>query len=742
MSDTPNTAKSLFLDALERAAPDERAAFLAKACAGNAELRSRVEALLQAHSGSDRLLDRAAAEHLAADPTDHLPTADELALEEVQDCLAPSQKPGSLGRLAHYEVTQVIGRGGMGVVLRAFDEKLHRIVAIKMLAPHLAATGSARQRFVREARAAAAVTHENVIAIHSVEDTGSVPYIVMQCIDGKTLQDKLDASGQLDLKETLRIGYQIAEGLAAAHKQGLIHRDIKPANILLENGIERVKITDFGLARLADDASLTQSGVITGTPLYMSPEQARDEKVDTRSDLFSLGSVLYAMCSGHAPFRASSSLAILQRVCLETPRPLREINPDIPEWLQSLVAKLQAKDPAERYASAAEVAAVLSRRLAELQSGTQSPAASRAEPGEATRSGRRALLRWSVPALLLVAAGVTWHVTRNPTDVGQKPTDGVNTDPQLALPKEPIVLKPAKTLNRHAEAVMAVAISPNGKVLASGSRDKTILLWDMDSWQARGPLTGHPGDVVGLAFSPDSTKLASVAEANDTCCVRLWDVSTAKPAGTLGGDARGMWGVAWSPDGTRVACAGWDRTVRIWDVASGEERLTIPNVCTRFVRGLAFSPKGDLIVTGGSGPTQLWDAKTGGEIPTDPIPEMCPTFLYPGDAVAGWTHRAGRVTVCDLPSGKVRATWPAHPDLIEGMAASSDGRFIVSLGKEGVARVWTADGETEVATLTGHRGSIFFAAFTPDGARLATAGLGDFTIRVWDLPPVCRVRKP
>src|SRR4029453_7951077 len=326
----------------ERATPDERAAFLAEACAGDLDLRRRVDALLRAHDGPN-LLDRAPSDHLAGDVADELPTPDQQVADEVLGFLAPSQKPGSLGRLAHYEVMQVIGRGGMGVVLRAFDEKLHGIVAIKMLAPHLAATGSARQRFVREARAAAAVTHENVIDIHSVEDTGPAPYIVMQCIDGKTLEEKMSASGPLDLKETLRIGYQIAEGLAAAHKQGLIHRDIKPANILLENGIERVRITDFGLARLADDASLTQSGCVAGTPLYMSPEQARDEKVDARSDLFSLGSVLYAMCSGHAPFRASSSLAILQRVCLETPRPLREINPAIPEGLHALVCQPPAK---------------------------------------------------------------------------------------------------------------------------------------------------------------------------------------------------------------------------------------------------------------------------------------------------------------------------------------------------------------------------------------------------------------
>src|SRR5262249_3149568 len=155
---------------------------------------------------------------------------------------------------------------------RAFDAKLHRVVAIKVLAPALATTAAARQRFIREARAAAAVTHENVIAIHAVEDAGPVPYLVMQFIDGPTLQARLDRTGPLPLAEVLRIGRQIAAGLAAAHAQGLVHRDVKPANILLENGVERVKLTDFGLARAVDDASVTQSGVIAGTPLYMSPE--------------------------------------------------------------------------------------------------------------------------------------------------------------------------------------------------------------------------------------------------------------------------------------------------------------------------------------------------------------------------------------------------------------------------------------------------------------------------------------
>ena len=207
---------------------------------------------------------------------------------------------------------EVIGRGGFGVVLRAFDDRLHRIVAIKVLAPPYAAVGSARKRFIREARAAAAVKNEHVVGIYDVQEDANPPYLVMELIEGMSLQDKLDKQGTVGVKEILRIGLQTAEGLAAAHKQGLVHRDVKPANILLENGVERVKITDFGLARAADDASLTQSGTVAGTPTYMSPEQANGDAVDHRSDLFSLGTVLYAMCTGHSPFRGNNTHAVHQ----------------------------------------------------------------------------------------------------------------------------------------------------------------------------------------------------------------------------------------------------------------------------------------------------------------------------------------------------------------------------------------------------------------------------------------------
>ncbi|HEY2252226.1 MAG TPA: protein kinase [Planctomycetaceae bacterium] len=293
--------------------------------------------------------------------------------EHIRSFLSPTDDPRMLGRFGGYEITGVIGCGGMGVVLKGLDVALNRYVAIKALAPHLATSAAARLRFAREARAAAAVVHENVVAIHAVSEANALPYLVMPYIRGTSLQKRLDSRGALTALEVLRIGRQTAAGLAAAHAQGLVHRDIKPANILLEDGVERLKITDFGLARAADDASLTRSGVIAGTPQFMSPEQARGEAIDARSDLFSLGSVLYAACTGRAPFRAETSYGVLRRITDDTPRPIRELNPEIPVWLATTIEILHAKDPFGRFQSADEVSQLFEQCLAHVQQPTAIP---------------------------------------------------------------------------------------------------------------------------------------------------------------------------------------------------------------------------------------------------------------------------------------------------------------------------------------------------------------------------------
>jgi serine/threonine protein kinase len=321
----------------------------------------------------------------------------------ITDYFDPTDDPRMLGRFDGYEIVGIVGFGGMGVVLKGFEHALDRYVAIKLLAPHLASSGAARARFAREARAAAAVLHENVVAIHRVATAKDLPYLVMPYVPGESLQKRLDEQGPIRTDEVLRIGMQIAAGLAAAHAQGLVHRDIKPANILLDKGVERVTITDFGLARAADDASLTRSGVISGTPLYMSPEQARGEPLDGRSDLFSLGSVLYTMCVGRPPFRAQTMFGVLQRISEAAPTEIRHLSPSTPKWLCEIIAKLQAKDPADRFQSAAAVAELLGRWLAHVQQPTVVPAPRRSLRSIPRRKFRRIA---AATAAAIVIAGL------------------------------------------------------------------------------------------------------------------------------------------------------------------------------------------------------------------------------------------------------------------------------------------------------------------------------------------------
>ncbi len=307
------------------------------------------------------------------------------AVKQVLNALAPTDDTKSLGRIGNYEIMGVVGSGAMGVVLKAEDRALDRIVALKVMNPVLASCGTARQRFAREAKAAAAVLHPNVISIHGVSATEALPYLVMPYVKGMSLQKRVKAQGPLPLPEILRIGSQIAAGLSAAHRQGLIHRDIKPSNIMLDEGVDTAVITDFGLARTIDDATMTRTGVITGTPEYMSPEQARGDAVDFKSDVFSLGSVLYTLCTGFAPFRALTPFGVLRRITDDQPRPVREVNSETPAWLCSIIAELHAKAPSER-PTAEKANSLLERSLAHVYQPDQIPLPEELTEPQASRS--------------------------------------------------------------------------------------------------------------------------------------------------------------------------------------------------------------------------------------------------------------------------------------------------------------------------------------------------------------------
>ena len=323
-----------------------------------------------------------------------------------ESLLDPPKHPEMMGRIGKYDVEREVGRGGMGIVLKAHDTELNRPLAIKILAPHLASHGTARKRFAQEARAVAGVIHPNVIAIYDVSNEGKTPYIVMPFVAGPSLQKLIDQLGPLSEIEIVRVALQIAAGLTPAHAQGLVHRDVKPANILVEQGVNRVIITDFGLARAEDDASLTRTGWLTGTPNYMSPEQTRGERLDHRSDLFSLGSLIYFLATGRLPFRSESPLGVLTRIQKDAPTPVRQVNPTISKTLAAVIDKLLKKDPGKRFQSAAELHDLLERHLAFLHQPdiSKPPKVTTVTPNSRSRKWAIAVASLAILALALFGA--------------------------------------------------------------------------------------------------------------------------------------------------------------------------------------------------------------------------------------------------------------------------------------------------------------------------------------------------
>jgi formylglycine-generating enzyme required for sulfatase activity len=385
-------------------------------------------------------------------------SAETLTLAELRALLAPPQQPDELGRLGSYRILQLLGHGGMGAVFRAEDPRLGRQVALKIMLPSQNLSPTARQRFLREARLAATLEHVHIITVFQVDEDRGILYMVMPFLKGEPLDARLRREKTLPVAEILRIGREIAEGLAAAHARGLIHRDIKPGNIWLEGPRQRVIILDFGLACAREDrGQLTRTGVALGTPAYMAPEQANGLEVDERSDLFSLGCVLYRLSTGRVPFQGSDTLSILLAVVNAEPQAPQVLNPVLPSALCDLTLQLLAKTPADRPASAqvvAETLAELERTLATPPANDPLPmktthtlaahhASSPAHvPAGACRTADRSVAKWftrkggllGTAALILVLSGLYlwWFPPWSPTPTA--PVASIPTSPPTVPP--------------------------------------------------------------------------------------------------------------------------------------------------------------------------------------------------------------------------------------------------------------------------------------------------------------------
>lgn len=539
-----------FYHAALELAPDERADFLARVCAGDEALRREVESLISA--------DQQAGDFIAASAL-----KDAAALAPVETAEQHSMAPGR-SQIGHYQIKSLLGAGGMGEVYLAQDTRLGRRVAIKLLPPEAAQDPTAKRRLLREARAAATLNHPNIVTIHSIEEADNSVFIVMEYVEGETLTTRI-SGGVLEFILLLDVGAQVADALAAAHSVGLIHRDIKPSNILITQG-GQVKLLDFGIAKVSKpfhtegggaNSRLTAEGDIVGTVAYMSPEQGRGETLDMRSDIFSLGAVLYESATGKPPFSGPNALAILRQIDMAEPPSPSAIKPWLHPGFDLIIERALAKDKERRYQSASELAAAL-RRLKGKAVGVPSfdeeempeldEAQGMGEHQGVARGGSAPTL-WQKIAVAFAAVAIIAVAVLALAAIN--PHDGILS--WLAGRPSPVETRLTNTGNIGRDRA---AISPDGKYVAYAVHDsqQTSSLWVRQIAAFSSAQIIPPARVIygGVTFSRDGNHIFYVMRDENSPVAALYRIPL------LGGaskkiidDVAGNSPVSFSPDGSR-----------------------------------------------------------------------------------------------------------------------------------------------------------------------------------------------
>ncbi len=593
---------------------------------------------------------------------------------EAARLLRPPEGPDELGRLGPYRVLDVIGAGGMGIVLRAEEIALGRQVALKVMRAHLAADPVALARFQREARAMAAVEHDHVVPIYRVDADNGVPFVAMPLLAGEALSAAVRRDGKLAPGRVVELGRQIAAGLAAAHRRGLIHRDIKPANIWLEpraDGAERVRLLDFGLARAAAASDVSGSGIVIGTPAYMSPEQARGKPADHRTDLFSLGVVLYRMATGESPFNGEDHFAVARQVVeLDPPAPVRVV-PGLPTELSALIMRMMSKDPAARPSSAQEVA----DELARIAGG-----------GRPARK-RRVTSRWvgASPVLLLALIGLVLVLSRPWSGASDSTVPIGPPDPP---PPKGEVLKLVRSAgaDRQHNSVHAIALahSDAGPVVLSegypeGLTGRGIHVWDRDLTPV-GKLPSEGEYIRTLAATPDGKRFVTVGAGG----LEVWEMTgksanrvipAAEPPASIGG-------IVVAPSGKRVYTTDYEDAGVVRAYTLTADALTpagvFPEVLGRPWQ-IVVSPDGRWVgATAKAGKVCLWDTRIAGKPVARVLRATGPSF-----PVIAFSPDSKRAWVADGTDGGAAYD-------ISGEAPKRTGAVPTSLGA-GPARAAFAD---------------------------------------------------
>lgn len=619
-----------------------------------------------------------------------------------------------------YRLVEVLGEGAMGAVWRAVDERMRREVALKQLKLPAGFDTGMRDRLAarmeREARAAGRLRHPNIVTVHDQIDDDGLPWIVMELVGGSSLASVLAARGPLPEAEAARIGAGIASALDAAHRAGIVHRDIKPGNVLLEG--DRVVVTDFGIAAVADEATLTATGALMGTLAYMAPEQVNGREASAASDMWSLGATLYAAVEGRPAFTGNNNAALLHAVARGIPAPSV-----LARALKPLLDGLLSVDPGRR-PSAAEVVEVLSGATASPT--TVTPA--HRPPRLLTRRKAAGL----GAAAVLAAVPAVLALRRGDKDPGKAPQPVPSSGEPVPTPRDWTRAGPAGLpLTGPDGTVISVAFSPDGALVAAADNAGSVRLWKAADRTPAGRVLTEDAGFLAVAFSPDGGLLAAGAADG---VVWLRDMATGARS-RLRGHRERVWSVAFGPDGT-LASASQDGTVRLWDVRARAPIGRVLDGHGASVYSVVFGNDGRILATGSDDETALlWD-----------VAAQAPA----GKPFGG---HAGAVYSVDLtPDGKVLATggqdgtvrfWDAatraplggplseHSDKVLNVGFAPDGRVLATGSSDGTIRLWDTQARAPLGDpLRAHQEGVESVAFDPGGRILASGG-GDHTVRLW-----------
>lgn len=688
-------------------------------------------------------------------------------------------------RVDRFEVIEVVGHGAFGTVYKARDPRLERVVALKVPRSGNLAGPHEITRFMREARNVAQLRHDGIVAVHEVGVAENVPYLVSEFVDGITLADWLSGH-RPTFTESATVVARLAAALHYAHEHGVVHRDIKPSNVMLEwteQGANAAtpmpRLMDFGLAkRETGDVTVTVDGQTLGTPAYMSPEQARGEAhaADPRSDVYSLGVVLYQLLTGELPFHGTPRM-LLHQVVHEEPRRPRTLNERIPRDLETICLKAMAKEPGGRYPTAAALAADLHRFL------DGKPILAR-PIGRMERAWRWAKRRPAVAGLLttlalilalgLPALTMLWLQTRGARDelrierdkvteakqqsdqdreLAQRHLYGARAsliqnawreramprvrrllDSQTPGPGEPdlrglewhyfhrLVEDSQFTLSGHADTITALAFSPDRRHLASGSADGMAKVWELGTRLELASYAGVTGGVAGVAISPDGRRVAAVGRDG---MVHVWDNKTRSELCTIKDATPGPNSVVFSPDGRSLVVAG-NGQVTLYDEYAAKTQSFV-DTGKRFT-AVALSADGQrLAASGADGMVRVWDVGSGQEKHSVRLGQAVSHLIYTanGQGIILADNRRG-VSVWFPENGRQISAFPG------GTIAtlSGDMRQLAYASDLGSVRVLDPTTSREVFALRSHAGPVSCITFSRDGARVAT-GSKDHAIKVW-----------